>query len=226
MGKIYPDVADRLKEERGRLGFSQQQMSCLLRMSQSHYSKVEQGKRRLSFYEVQCLCDSSIDIEYVFTGERKRERNTEKDSAIDEKLVPYAVCFLCLLLLHRFESARTNDEYKRISMMFRLYEGIVLQNKNIMSRIRSISGMTQKEFADLLLVDVKKVRSLEKGNVLPDSELIWRLYANLGVSPAIILNDYKGMINDLWKLYDMLTEEEKNSISSVLCYMKRRTNET
>lgn len=52
MGKIYQEVSNRLCEERKRLGYSQQQMGQLIRMSQSHYSKVELGKRRLSYYEV------------------------------------------------------------------------------------------------------------------------------------------------------------------------------
>ena len=53
MSATYQKFHERLKEERLRLQLSQLEISQLLRMSQSHYSKAELGKRRLSYYEMQ-----------------------------------------------------------------------------------------------------------------------------------------------------------------------------
>lgn len=47
----YSHFTERLKEERKRVGLSQNETAQKLKMSQSHYSKVELAKRRLSFYE-------------------------------------------------------------------------------------------------------------------------------------------------------------------------------
>lgn len=149
-----------------------------------------------------------IDLQYIITGERKKKRVVRSDSVINERLIPYAGCILCLMLLNRLDAARSSIAYKRVSTMLRLYEDILLKNENIIMRIRSVSGKTQKEFANLLHVDIKKVRNLEKGNVLP----------------AILLNDHGGMVNDLWQLYDMLTEEEKNSFNSVLFCMNGKAD--
>ena len=64
----YQNVLERLKEERLRQRWSQTQMGGHMRMSQSHYSKAELGNRRLTFYQLQYLCESEIDVHYVFTG--------------------------------------------------------------------------------------------------------------------------------------------------------------
>lgn len=61
----YQNVLERLKEERLRQHWSQIQMGGQMRMSQSHYSKVELGNRRLTFYQIQYLCDTEIDVHYI-----------------------------------------------------------------------------------------------------------------------------------------------------------------
>lgn len=43
-------------------------MGRILRMNQSHYSKVEHGRRRFTYYETQYLCEADIDSYYIFTG--------------------------------------------------------------------------------------------------------------------------------------------------------------
>ena len=55
MNESYQNVLERLKEERIRQNWSQEQICRQLRMSQSHYSKVELGKRRFTYYEVPYL---------------------------------------------------------------------------------------------------------------------------------------------------------------------------
>lgn len=73
MSATYQKFHERLKEERLRLELSQLEISQLLRMSQSHYSKAELGKRRLSYYEMQCLCETQANVFYIFTGEKCKE---------------------------------------------------------------------------------------------------------------------------------------------------------
>ena len=73
----YEDFLARLKEERLRLGLSQDDIGRLLRMTQSHYSKAELGSRRFTYYELQCLCDTDVDVFYLFTGHRFESVNDE-----------------------------------------------------------------------------------------------------------------------------------------------------
>ena len=48
MKAAYSDVPKRLKEERVRMGLSQQSMSRLAGISQANYAKAEAGTRRLA----------------------------------------------------------------------------------------------------------------------------------------------------------------------------------
>ena len=67
MSKDYADVLERLKEERERHKISQEEMGQLMRMTQSHYSKAELGKKRFSYYEMMYLCDSALDLYYIYS---------------------------------------------------------------------------------------------------------------------------------------------------------------
>ena len=67
MKETYQDFLDRLKEERLRLGLSQDEMGRLLRMTQSHYSKAEHGAKRFTYYETQCICDTDVDVYQTYT---------------------------------------------------------------------------------------------------------------------------------------------------------------
>lgn len=70
--------------------------------------------------------------------------------------------------------------------------------------------------ADTLGVDIKKLRELEKGRQLPDSELIWKMYDLFRVSPAFVLKDAKGMLNELNYVLDLMEEEDRNIILEIL----------
>lgn len=61
MSTSYESVLERLKEERLRKQWTQYEMGRILRMNQSHYSKVEHGRRRFTYYETQYLCEADID---------------------------------------------------------------------------------------------------------------------------------------------------------------------
>ena len=70
MSIAYENVLKRLKEERLRLSCSQKEMSQCVRMNQSNYSKVELGLRRLNYYELVYLCESNIDVHYIYTSQK------------------------------------------------------------------------------------------------------------------------------------------------------------
>lgn len=73
-------------------------------------------------------------------------------------------------------------------------------SNNIFYSLRRIKNYSQKKMSELLEVDVKKLRDMEKGITLPDSEMILKMYRILQVPFFIIL-------------------KEKNLLVSELCYM-------
>lgn len=77
MSATYNDVLERLKEERNRLLLSQNEMARIVHMTQSNYSKVELGLRRLGYDELKYLCESQLDVYYIFTGCRSSRKYME-----------------------------------------------------------------------------------------------------------------------------------------------------
>lgn len=56
--EIIDKMGERLRYLRITYGFTQQQVADYLEMDQSHYSKIENGKRRLrSLHQLEDLCD-------------------------------------------------------------------------------------------------------------------------------------------------------------------------
>jgi len=62
-------------------------------------------------------------------------------------------------------------------------------SRNIFYCLRNHYGYAQEKMADLLGMGAKKLRNLEKGLRLPDRQVIWMIYDQFHVSPAVILND-------------------------------------
>lgn len=89
-------------------------------------------------------------------------------------------------------------------------------NRNILYRLRNHHGYTQREMADLLGMDIKTLRSLEKGRRLPDSELILKMHHLFHISPVLILNDPMGLRNELNYVLGLLTDDDRDVMLKIL----------
>lgn len=214
----YQNVLERLKEERIRQQWSQTQMSQHMKMSQSHYSKAELGNRRFSFYEIQYLCESTIDVHYIFTG----YKCPYKSDAFEE-MYSYTelICYMNILFslaeyFYRNKKLnRWDNIYKRIAYM----KYIVAQcasNDNILYTVRQLQDYTQYEMAELLEVDVKKLRDMENGKTLPDSEILWRIYHLFQIPPALIIKDKKGLMSEICCLMELIESNQRDNIFQFL----------
>ena len=90
------------------------------------------------------------------------------------------------------------------------------ENDNIFFAIRQQLAYTQHKMAELLGVDIKKLRDLENGRVLPDSEMLWKIYDLFHVPPSVILRDEKGLAKELCLLLEISGEEEGEAIFAYL----------
>lgn len=211
----YQRFCERLKEERMRISLSQMEISRLLRMTQSHYSKAELGKRRLSYYEIQCLCETKVDVYYVFTGERCRQK--ENDSFFEECTVEELKSYLELLCVLYMCLIKTNiltvssDEHKKVeNMRYALmpYE----KGKTIFYKLRRTLNYNQKKMAELMKVDVKKLRGMESGKILPDSEIMCQMLDVFSVPYALLMNDKNGLICEINCLLALIQESKRKDI--------------
>lgn len=213
MSIAYDYVLKRLREERQRLAWSQKEMSRCVRMSQSNYSKVEIGLRRLNYCELKYLCESDIDVYYIYTAQKSTGQyaNFLNQCSYTELRCFLGVIYSIAMLEYRNE---TTEQWKNILDKTK-YVALIEENKsniNIFLVLRRSINCQQKKMAQTLGVDVKKLRDIEKGKNFPDSELLCRLYELYNISPALILKDNKCMANEIAILLEMMDIENRSII--------------
>lgn len=213
MSATYEDVLKRLIEERHRLSWTQKEMSKCVRMEQSNYSKVELGLRRLSYYDLRYLCETDVDVHYIYTGQKSSGQYASffHECSYDELLCYLRVVYSVSELKYK------EDVTGKWKMIFEKIKYVPLiegnpKHYNIFEEIRHALNYQQQKMAGLLGVDVKKLRDLENARRLPDSELLYRLYELFCVPPAAILKDRKGMASELGILLNMLVPEYQKSV--------------
>ena len=204
------DILKRLKEERIRMGLSQREMSNFLRLSQSDYSKVELGKRLLSYYELLSLCATDADVNYIYTGRRATDRYMEFFERFDYTMlvnclqIIFATVNLCCL-----NSVCENKEKLAEQIRYVPFTSLGSQDSKdrtsyIFLALRSSLQWQQMKMAEELGMDVKKLRDLEKGKKQPDIEIIYRMYRKFGILPAVMLQDRKGVLSELTIILEQL----------------------
>ena len=208
MNEAYNDVLKRLKKERLRLSLTQEEMARYARMNQSNYSKIELGSRRLSYNELKYLCDTDIDLYYIFTG-------CKCEGKYNEAFFDYSYLeLLCILniisSIADLRCVKDGGDNRREAFsqtgLFRLSDWEYRLNRNVFLCLRQVLEYSQCEMAAKLGVDVKKLRMLENGGCMPDSELICKLYQMFKISPAVVLKDKQGLINEICILLNDMDE--------------------
>lgn len=217
MGRDYADVLERLKKERIERNWTQNDMSRHVHMSQGNYSKIEIGKRRLSYEELKYLCGSGVDVHYVFTGQKG-------DLQIDEFLKQYSYSELVCLLdvissVIAYYYTREKIQWEEIYHDIKYIRMITVKEKNdnnLFFLLRRVLNYQQWKMAELLGVDIKKLRDLENERCLPDSELVWRLYNHFNIPPALVLNDYACLICQISCLLKQLDINGRNQVLEIV----------
>lgn len=222
MNITYSDALIRLKEERCRLSLSQDDMARYIHINQSNYSKAEQGQRRLSYNELTCLCETAVDMHYVFTGQRGNGYYLEK-----LKDCSYSDAICCLNMIHSFvflndgqhSDSKLKDVYERAK-----YIPLIEENQystSIWRVLRYYMNWQQQKMADKLGIDVKKLRNLENGRNMPDGELLCRVYEMFGIPPALLLKDRKGVLSEITLLLGMLDKETEEKVYTLFNLIRK-----
>lgn len=211
MGNDYIHCLGRLREERLGLHYSQSEMGCIMRMSQSHYSKAEQGIRRFTYYEIQCLCESCVDTYYIFTG--KRVKYSYKDFFMNysyEELV-CILKIICLVIEYYYVNNKS-CQWKKLYEEIRYMKTVIMQgreNGSILYNIRWMLGLSQQKMSEIIEVDIKKLRELENGRRMPDSEILWRIYHLYSIPIALMVKSKSEMVNAISYLLGEVDEDAR-----------------
>lgn len=215
MSITYIDILWRLKEERIRQSLSQSEMARNIHITQSNYSKIELGTRRLSFEELKYLCQTEINVFYIYSGIRS---NNDYVAYFDKykyfELIRYLNVIYITTSIMNYENPSWNDFLEKLRNI--LLIGNRKKSNNIFRLIRFSMDWQQKKMAEKLGVDIKKYRDLEKGRSLPDSELLCRIYDQFSIPPSILLEDKKGLACEIAYILDMLGPDIGEKIIDII----------
>lgn len=98
--QLYIDMGLRLRQERLRLNYTQEQIAEILNISTAYYGKIERGVHGLSLQKLLLINQKlDIDITYLITGQEKTDFPFEyylnkcpKDKRYDlEQILRYAL---------------------------------------------------------------------------------------------------------------------------------------
>lgn len=205
MKNNYISVAERLKIYRKELNVSQNDMADLLGVTQSHYSRLEDGKKIISYQSLKRFKNNGGDIQYLITGKwirkGKIDEYLEKCRKIEDKEE-----LLKLIIWAIKQGERIECEKKEIFEKSFLPREIEL-SKGVWKAIRIIENLTQVEMASLLDINIKRYRRIEKKQILPDADVLYSLYTKLDYSPLIIMDSNFFYLNELNSTWERFSEK-------------------
>lgn len=225
MDEAYGAVLKRLANERKKHNMSQREVGLKLGMTQSHYSKAERGAKRLSYDALKTLSGMGFDMYYIFTGQTVSPQNF--GFLLKCSYSEHLLFLENLYAFIEYSCGRNPDAdwmalYENMQCMkFVIY--IRHRNRrNVFYLIRQYRNYTQKQMAAVLGIDIKKYGMLEHDKILPDSEIIFRLFHEFQVSPLLVLEDER---LPLYELLHLLEQMDAAAAKRVMAYY-RNLNKT
>lgn len=186
----YNAVLERLKEERKRWNWTQEEMSQKLCLTQGHYNKIENGFKRLSYTELHRLYVVGVDIYYIMTGKRNSGQFDKEILKDCSDLEVYALCQITYAVLRVIiQKNRKSCEVERRIINTNYVLSNKATGKSFWVLLRESNDLKQDQMARVLGINIKKYRNLEKGLFLPDSEIMFRVCDFFHISPFLILSE-------------------------------------
>lgn len=214
MYSTITDIAHRLYLYRKKLNKKQEEMCKIFNVTQGYYNKLENGQHLLSFHCLQALYKEGGDVYYLLTGQEYHPGilDTYISKFQDAKEIAQ---FLKLLIwtteqgmdrLHLENREELHSMWKYVSLAENEYI-----TKSIWINIRKAEELSQLEMAELMDINIKRYRRIEKMDSLPDAVILATLYEKLSYSPLLFLENklyFPDIINRIWKTFpEALTQE-------------------
>lgn len=215
---VYENVLERLREERGRLSITKADMSRYLHMDQSNYRKAELGQyRRFSYFEVKSMSDLGINVNYIYTGKVKKVITLDFIEKLSVNRLKSILQIIYTIVELSYKEG-FNQQYKALLEELK-YIFFIKQNVNpsdIFLTVRRLKGYTQIKMADMIGVDVKKLRDLENGKKLPDSEIISKMYEVFKILQVVMIGTKNCMLDTILYILDEIKKEDREKIVDII----------
>ncbi|MGN0399963.1 MAG: helix-turn-helix domain-containing protein [Blautia sp.] len=214
------NIPKRLAMYRHKLGKSQEEMSKELGVNQSHYSKMENGTKYISYRSLKKFEENGGDVNYLITGIPYRTGIVEvcTDRCRTERGKTELIKTLLWITRQGTILAYGddwNEENRKIWKYIRLAEQRNTK-ETIWKNIRGLEHLTQAQMAEGLKMNIKRYQRLEKLEVDPDADILNSLYFLYGYSPLVILDENTYYIDEINKSWEGFPEVVKTHLNAVL----------
>lgn len=213
----YSLIVRKLQEYRKKSNILQNEMAEYLDITQSEYSKIELGKTKLSYEVLNKLHKKGCDIDMLITGKEADAILPSLEKVYVESDIQKFSSWLKLCewaMEHWME-----EEGKEEQIGSRLLKIFVSDDQNMtpLEKLRKAYGVSQQQMAEIVGVNIKKYRQLEKGKIQLDAELMANIYEATKCRPSYFLDEnsyYLSIISDECR-YDQKREEQLNDLLSI-----------
>lgn len=214
----YSLIVQKLQEYRKKSNILQNEMAEYLDITQSEYSKIELGKTKISYEVLSKLHKKGCDIDMLVIGVETGSVLPSVEKVYIESDTPKFVSWLKLCewaMQHwRNEDGREEEIGSKLLKIFVNAE----DDLTALEKLRvACGGLSQEKMAEILGVNIKKYRRLEKGQAKLDAELMANIYEATKCKPSFFLDEenyYLSIISEECR-YDQKREEQLKDLLSM-----------
>lgn len=208
----YSSVIDRLKWYRKKLNKTQSGMSEMFEVGQAHYSKLEDGKKIISYRSLEMFDKNGGDVQFLITGECYRQGRIDRYLSQCKTENGRRELLKLLFWVSRQGEAICNSNYDKTKLTKKTSSSVALtdymeKDTSTWKNIRLLENLTQIQMAEILDINIKRYRRIEKMQSKPDAEILYTAYEKLGYSPLIIMKQEYYYLNELNNVWDKFSEK-------------------
>lgn len=217
MNQDYSNMIKRLIQYREKLKLTQLQVSEMLEISQSNYSKVELQKVVLSGVGFSKLYACGWDIDYILTGKESPLTTPTLQQALcvteQENYPLYALFSWCIRNRIATETLSESDQ-KELAILQLIVEQE--REESALYCIRESMHLCQEEMAEKLVTSVKNYRDMEKGMRKPDGMMLFDLMRLTHCRPSLFIMENGISWNIMNHLLGIFGQQEREAILDFL----------
>lgn len=214
----YTDVLRRLDAYRQRMELSKSAMARILGVYQNNYHQIETGRRMLSMESLKNFERNGGDLYPLFTGRERREGPLEELFSRCQSEEHQREILNLLIANLEYASWLEGKPLGNVSVQLRkamrLFEG-ELKEYTIWKRIRMQEFLNQDQMAELLKVETKRYRGIEKGKD-PDVGILCALERSLHYSPQLFFDKKQFFLDELNYFWNELSENMQRGVMQIL----------
>lgn len=215
----YSNFTKRLRSYRKEKNLSQEEMRGKFAVNQSHYSKIESGKSKISYDKMKMFEHNGGDIYYLITGETIVHGIADEYLGRCQTSIGKNAALELLLWLAKqgilLEKSDESKLFRRARKYLELSE-LINNGLTIWEGLRIVEHLTQAQLAEMLEISEKKYRRIERYEDAPDSQHLSILYERLEYSPLTFLYNDSYQTDELNRIWNTFTEYTQIRLKKLL----------